>query len=1033
MITKKAWKRLIWPYERLKIDYPSEKVHLLHLREMKRKLRRRLAHLRHKRHKRPSLRQWESLLSHDSMGWEKSIFPRFTPKQNRQQLWQSQPRRGTRRVRALTIKSTGIRDRFYFPMEVEGVKMEAFLDSGSETCLLSEDLFERLPGHHLFPDSKLQEVLIDVNGREIEQSRAPKRMTFKIGSRVIEHDVFIVSQPGEFLVGACFMNEAQINVIRKKDHTLPFLYTGYEGKLENETPLRPHRQHDFQLLNRFREVLKPFETKVMMVSHTLGHEDPFGRLAVVKSDVESQPLQCLEGLVDLKQDHLLVGVTNVSSDLMVIEEGTQVGQGRTLGLNGEILTKDGLVTESPVGPMTVRTVRKGGKEEDLLEGFEEWDPDTEPEGLGLPSESEQIDFEDGIRKHPTIPERFKEEMITFLKEEVPGLCSKHEFDFGTLAGDQDFDIELKQEGYFTSKPYKMNYIRQQQLDFAINELVKAGLLKKGDSPWTSPVFLIPKAEDSHGVRRTRLIMDMRKLNENTIKSHYPLPHIRTLLEDLQGAKLMSIFDLKSAFYNCRMSDRAKKRAAIITASGIYLPQRMIMGLCNAPSFFASVIAECLRGLEHFARSYIDDIICFTKSGDEREHFEHIKATLRRLHQSGMKINVLKGEFFAKEVKFLGRIINEDGMRPTPDNIKSIQQYPSPKDRKGLQRFLGLVTWVSCFIYDYSRHVKPLTQLVSTKRPFQWGPSEEEAFNKLKSLICHKTTTYYPDFSQPMYLCTDVCESSYAGILYQVKTYHVNDIEKLKLAELEGEKYPQEITTVHPRLPKEGKGCPPPLNLAKVDLTPMMEDQQFKIVKLVTKEPKDEQIHIVRPIGYHSGVFSGAEKNYTVLEKETKGLLKNIHHFQQYLYCSPHAYIVTDSQSFLWTLRFKSLGISRLERMCIKLLSLPYKIIVCHQKGTTLAADFLTRLWMLPTDGQGITNFTAKWATVVRTPFSVGQVIETKDIISALEGDPSLVYVPSKEEIKQLKTGKVWTPLQYHRTRIEAHRGSQFPEEVGVVL
>jgi hypothetical protein len=150
---------------------------------------------------------------------------------------------------------------------------------------------------------------------------------------------------------------------------------------------------------------------------------------------------------------------------------------------------------------------------------------------------------------------------------------------------------------------------------------------------------------------------------------------------------------------------------------------------------------------------------------------------------------------------------------------------------------------------------------------------------------------------------------------------------------------------------------------------------------------DDMVHIVRPIGYTSCLFKGAMKNYTILEKEATAIIKALAYFQQHLYCSPKAYVLTDSQSFLWALRFRSLGISRLERICIKLLSVPFKIIITHVKGEGQPADFLTRIYKVPSSDSGITNALAKQATVVSTPFPVGQIVTPAQILQKIQELP----------------------------------------------
>ena len=64
-----------------------------------------------------------------------------------------------------------------------------------------------------------------------------------------------------------------------------------------------------------------------------------------------------------------------------------------------------------------------------------------------------------------------------------------------------------------------------------------------------------------------------------------------------------------------MTERAKKRCAIITPSGVYLPQRLPFGLKTSPSAFCFVMSKCLGGIEG-ASFYMDDVILGARNDEE---------------------------------------------------------------------------------------------------------------------------------------------------------------------------------------------------------------------------------------------------------------------------------------------------------------------------------------------------------------------------------------------------------------------------------
>ena len=921
-------------------------------------------------------------------------------------------RRKRKFLKCASLRITDIpeQDRYYFPVTLQNsVTLDTLLDLGSQSCIISENLFRQLPDYENIPDAGPSRACLDVGKHVIPQSRNPKLLTLTFGSVTKQHPFTVISQADEFLVGGCLVNHMPLNVLHD-EQGLAHVYNGREGNLFDKTRLTNDPQSYSDLHCAQETELMPCESKLVPCRSYKTTILASDRLSLISPNPDA-PVQVQEGVHDLSAKACYVLATNTSSHPVTLRDDEVLASSQPLSPDQFIDAYDGLTRGSPAGPLKINAVKAINS--DLLEENEPYDPDTEAEGLPIPSECPSYDYEEEIKNNATFPEDLKQPFLDFLKDEVPGLCSSNEYDFGTLTLDHKFDIELKSNKTHTSKPYKLNFVRQQQLDYAINQLVKAGILKKGDSPYTSPAFLISKAPDKQGVSKTRVIFDMRQLNENTVKDHFPLPHIPTLLQDLKGGSFYSTLDLRGAFHNVEMTEGAKKKSAIITSSGIFLPQRMVFGLANCPSYFSYIISEVIKNLP-CCRAYIDDIIIRTVSDNPEDHLRDIQAVLRRLHEAGMRVNVLKGTYFAQEVEFLGKVLNKDGIRPLTKHVEAIQNFPRPTTRKTLQRFLGLVAWVSCFIYNFSHVTKPLTKLVGRRIHYQWGDEQEEAFLNIKSLISSRCISYHPDFEEPFYLASDVCKDSYGSILYQVKSYSEKDIPALTAIQERNSNPPSSVSTNHPVLPSLAKGVPPALNLCKVvandppefEHPPFWSALKSKVVSTLDAIPMEQKVHVIRPIGFSSCTFSGASKNYTILEKETKGLLKAIATFQQFLYCAKRSYIVTDSQSFLWTLRFKTLGISRLERMCIKLLSLPYKLIITHQKGKNLPADFMTRIWAVPSNDDGVSDINAKNAVVIKTPFPIGQVVSPEEIIQALRDDPHIIYIPTKEEIHAQKRVKV---------------------------
>ena len=77
----------------------------------------------------------------------------------------------------------------------------------------------------------------------------------------------------------------------------------------------------------------------------------------------------------------------------------------------------------------------------------------------------------------------------------------------------------------------------------LQEMLDITAIRKSHSPWASMLVLVQKKDGS-----LRFCIDLRKLNNQTIKDTYLLPHIDETLDSLQGSQWFSLFNLKSGYW-----------------------------------------------------------------------------------------------------------------------------------------------------------------------------------------------------------------------------------------------------------------------------------------------------------------------------------------------------------------------------------------------------------------------------------------------------------------------------------------------------
>lgn len=87
-----------------------------------------------------------------------------------------------------------------------------------------------------------------------------------------------------------------------------------------------------------------------------------------------------------------------------------------------------------------------------------------------------------------------------------------------------------------------------------------------------------------------------------------------------------------------------------------------------------------------------------------------------------------------EVKCLGFIFNETGVRPDPDRIQTIQNLKEPTKKKELQSFLGMINYLREFIPNMSELTTPLRELLKKNNLWSWSPQCQQCFVKLKETL-----------------------------------------------------------------------------------------------------------------------------------------------------------------------------------------------------------------------------------------------------------------------------------------------------------
>lgn len=327
------------------------------------------------------------------------------------------------------------------------------------------------------------------------------------------------------------------------------------------------------------------------------------------------------------------------------------------------------------------------------------------------------------------------------------------------------EIKTKDNIPIYTKSYRYPQIHKEEVQRQIMQMMDQGIIRPSFSPWSSPIWIVPKKQDASGRQKWRLVVDYRKLNEKTIDDRYPLPNITEILDKLGKCLYFSTLDLASGFHQIEVRPEDIPKTAFTVEGGHYEYVRMPFGLKNAPSTFQRVMDNVLRdSIGKICMCYMDDIIIFSTS--LQEHLENLATVFKKLRQANLKVQLDKSEFLHKEIAFLGHVVTPEGVKPNPDKIKAVKKFPLPKTQKQIKSFLGLLGYYRKFIKDFAKLTKPMTECLRKDKEIKLNSEYIECFETCKNVLCNDPILQYPDFSKPFNVTTDASNVAIGAVLSQ---------------------------------------------------------------------------------------------------------------------------------------------------------------------------------------------------------------------------------------------------------------------------
>nr|GEY88131.1 reverse transcriptase domain-containing protein [Tanacetum cinerariifolium] len=398
----------------------------------------------------------------------------------------------------------------------------------------------------------------------------------------------------------------------------------------------------------------------------------------------------------------------------------------------------------------------------LLEAFLNDDQSLPPPNQGnyLPKVHKELKICGGkfpviIAKDLSVEE--KTALITVLKSHKRAIAWKlsdikginPEFCTNKIIMEEDFELAVQHQRRVNLKIHDV--IKQEVL-----KLLDAGLIYPiSDSPWVIPVHCVPKKggftvveNEDNELILTRLVtgwrvcIDYHKLNEATLKDHFPLSFMDQMLERLARNQYYCFLD------------------GFLVISKFSLI-RKIMRKPHSPAHTERLlIAACLLGYAmHQARFRVFE-------NSFQSCLSHLERMLKRCEDTNLCLNWEKSHFMVKEGIVLGHKISKQEIEADKAKVDVITKLHHPTSIKGIRSFLGHTGFYRSFIKDFSKIARPMTRLFEKDTPFIFSKECVEAFQTLKRKLTEAPILIAPDWDMPFELMCDAIDFAIGAVLGQ---------------------------------------------------------------------------------------------------------------------------------------------------------------------------------------------------------------------------------------------------------------------------
>uniref|UniRef100_A0A2S2NNN8 RNA-directed DNA polymerase n=1 Tax=Schizaphis graminum TaxID=13262 RepID=A0A2S2NNN8_SCHGA len=371
------------------------------------------------------------------------------------------------------------------------------------------------------------------------------------------------------------------------------------------------------------------------------------------------------------------------------------------------------------------------------------------------------DIRERIRSIESISSEEREQLLELLMDyrhlfsDRPGLNNLYTCRFN-----------VSQDEPFKVKPYPVPFAKRPAVEHELARMLDWGVVERCSSPYNNPIICVNKVNGS-----VRLCLDARRVNQIIQPMRDTSPPMEELLAEFGGKRYFTSLDFSAGYWQIPLHPDVRKYTAFVYNGRTYQFCVVPFGLNISNTAFGQGLETILLQKipeeddeESGLHIYVDDMM--VSSTTFGGHIKRLRHIFCKISKSGMTLKLSKCEFIRQSIKFLGHIITSGGMTLNPNKLKAIHEFPSPRNKKELQSFIGFCNFYRKFSRHHASLVQPLIRLTQKNIPWSFGEEQLRQFNKIKQSFTERFLAH-PDFNRDFYIQTDASKLGLGAELFQV--------------------------------------------------------------------------------------------------------------------------------------------------------------------------------------------------------------------------------------------------------------------------